>query len=74
MQEQVAREAGLYIFDFGRVFEGFQAYQDSVHPRTFPGGAVMSRALLHYAYIASEAKRAREPVASEAKAVAFLPA
>ena len=73
MQEQVAREAGLYVFDFGHVFEGFQAYQDSVHPRTFPGGAIMSRALLHYAYLASEAKRTQEAIAGEPKAVSYLP-
>lgn len=74
MQEQVAREAGLYVFDFGHVFEGFQAYQDSVHPRTFPGGAIMSRALLHFAYMASEAKGARASAAGEPKAVSVLPA
>lgn len=56
MQEKVAREHGLLVFDFGHLWEGYQSHQDGVHPRTLPGGVILSRGLMHFAYLAHRAK------------------
>ncbi len=56
MQEKVAKAEGLLVFDFGHIWEGYQSQQDGVHPRTLPGGAILNRGLMHFAYLAYRAK------------------
>lgn len=52
MQEAVARREKIAILDFGALFEGFQQYQDKVHPILYPAGPLMANALFHHAYLA----------------------
>lgn len=52
MQQHVAQTEGLATFDFGALFEGFQRYQDKVHPLLYPGGVLMANAIMHQAYLA----------------------
>lgn len=33
MQKVIAREEGIPYYDFGHIWEGFQEYQDKVHPQ-----------------------------------------
>ena len=52
MQEVVAKEEGIAVWDFGQAFEGYQKYQDKVHPYLNPGGILMTQALLHQLHLA----------------------
>ncbi|GAA5932462.1 hypothetical protein JCM1841_000589 [Sporobolomyces salmonicolor] len=56
MQEQVARDMGVPSFDFGEAWEGWQAYQQMVHPNQFPGGPVYVQALLHHIWMESQGR------------------
>jgi hypothetical protein len=58
MQDRVAKAEGLLLFDFGHIWEGYQTFQDGVHPRTLPGGAILNRGLMHFAYLAHRARKA----------------
>ncbi|GAA5879667.1 hypothetical protein JCM1840_000605 [Sporobolomyces johnsonii] len=56
MQEQVVRDVGVPSFDFGEAWEGWQAYQQMVHPNKFPGGPVYVQALLHHIWMESQGR------------------
>ncbi|POY74320.1 hypothetical protein BMF94_2514 [Rhodotorula taiwanensis] len=56
LQEEVARSEGLPIFDFGHVLEGYQAFQEKVHPLLVPGGIVYAHNLVNQLRIALESK------------------
>ncbi|BGP53983.1 hypothetical protein JCM8202v2_001555 [Rhodotorula sphaerocarpa] len=47
LQEEVARSEGLPIFDLGHVLEGYQAFQEKVHPLLVPGGIVYAHNLVN---------------------------
>ncbi|KAG0142655.1 hypothetical protein CROQUDRAFT_681373 [Cronartium quercuum f. sp. fusiforme G11] len=53
MQEQVARAEGIPIFDWGKIWEGYQKFQDKVHPLKIPGGVLMNQALMHHIWMES---------------------
>lgn len=53
MERHVAKLEGLPIFDLGHVLEGFQQYQDKVHPMREPGGVVMGQAMMHHLWMES---------------------
>lgn len=53
MEQHVARLEGLPFFDMGHLLEGFQAYQDKVHPNREPGGVVTGQAMLHHMWMES---------------------
>ena len=52
MQQHIAQQEGIAIFDFGVLFEGFQRYQDGIYPLLYPGGLLMANGLMHQAYLA----------------------
>ena len=52
MQQHIAQQEGIATFDFGALFEGFQRYQDKVHPLLYPGGVVMANGIMHQCYLA----------------------
>ncbi|BGP13814.1 hypothetical protein JCM10213v2_001752 [Rhodosporidiobolus nylandii] len=56
LQEEVARSEGLPIFDFGHVLEGYQLFQEKVHPLLVPGGVVYAHNLLHQLRLALESR------------------
>ncbi|GAA5876797.1 hypothetical protein JCM3774_003476 [Rhodotorula dairenensis] len=56
MQDQVVRDLGVPCYDFGDSWEGWQAHQDMVHPRKFPGGPVYTQALLHHIWMESQGR------------------
>ncbi|GAA5848454.1 hypothetical protein JCM8547_004518 [Rhodosporidiobolus lusitaniae] len=56
LQEQVARSEGLPIFDFGHVLEGYQYFQEKVHPLLVPGGVVYAHNLVHQLRLALESR------------------
>ncbi|KAM0792366.1 hypothetical protein ACM66B_005046 [Microbotryomycetes sp. NB124-2] len=47
LQEEVARSEGLPVFDFGHLLEGYQAFQEKVHPLLIPGGCMYAQNLLY---------------------------
>ncbi|GAA97175.1 uncharacterized protein L969DRAFT_84401 [Mixia osmundae IAM 14324] len=49
----ICQEEGLEVFDFGRMWEGYQARQDKVHPMLFPSGPIFGAAVLHQLYLGS---------------------
>jgi len=53
MQEQVAIDTGTPSFDFGEIWEGWQAHQDMVHPNKWPGGPIYVHGLIHHIYMES---------------------
>ncbi|KAM0786895.1 hypothetical protein ACM66B_002319 [Microbotryomycetes sp. NB124-2] len=53
MSEQVAKDAGVPMFDFGEIWEGWQNHQQMVHPLLYPGGPVYAQALLHHIWMES---------------------
>ncbi|GAA5899014.1 hypothetical protein JCM5296_006986 [Sporobolomyces johnsonii] len=56
LQEEVARSEGLPIFDFGHVLEGYQLFQEKVHPLLVPGGVVYAHNLVHQLRLALESR------------------
>ncbi|GAA6061836.1 hypothetical protein JCM10212_000753 [Sporobolomyces blumeae] len=54
LQEEVARTEGLPIFDFNRPLEGYQLFQEKVHPLLVPGGVVYAQNVLHQLQLALE--------------------
>ncbi|GAA5989331.1 hypothetical protein JCM10908_001261 [Rhodotorula pacifica] len=56
LQEEVARSEGLPVFDFGHVLEGYQAFQEKVHPLLVPGGIVYAHNLVNQLRMALESK------------------
>ncbi|EGF98253.1 uncharacterized protein MELLADRAFT_96041 [Melampsora larici-populina 98AG31] len=61
MQDEVARNEGLPIFDWGKIWEGYQKYQDKVHPQQIPGGVLMNQALLHHVWMESIGRQNWDP-------------
>lgn len=61
MQDQVARTEGVPIFDWGKIWEGYQKYQDKVHPLQIPGGVLMNQALLHHVWMESIGRQNWDP-------------
>ncbi|GAA6057461.1 hypothetical protein JCM3770_000774 [Rhodotorula araucariae] len=57
LQEEVARSEGLPIFDFGHVLEGYQLFQEKVHPLLVPGGVVYAHNLVHQLRLALESRQ-----------------
>ncbi|PLW12892.1 hypothetical protein PCANC_22516 [Puccinia coronata f. sp. avenae] len=53
MQLAEAREQGLPVFDFYAIWEGYQKFQDKVHPLKVPGGVLMNQALFHHVWMES---------------------
>lgn len=49
-QESLIQALNLKSFDWGMIWEGFQEYSYDVHPNNYPGGVVMDKAILNYAY------------------------
>ncbi|KAM0754165.1 hypothetical protein T439DRAFT_298654 [Meredithblackwellia eburnea MCA 4105] len=47
LQEEVARVEGLPTFDYGRMLEGYQLFQEKVHPLLLPGGVMYGTNLMH---------------------------
>ncbi|SCZ95902.1 BZ3500_MvSof-1268-A1-R1_Chr8-1g09872 [Microbotryum saponariae] len=47
LQEEVARSEGLPLFDFGHLLEGYQHFQEKVHPVLIPGGVMYAQNLIH---------------------------
>ncbi|GAA5837631.1 hypothetical protein JCM9279_006812 [Rhodotorula babjevae] len=56
LQEEVARSEGLPIFDFGHVLEGYQLFQEKVHPLLVPGGVVYAHNIVHQLRLALESR------------------
>ncbi|GEM09586.1 hypothetical protein Rt10032_c08g3603 [Rhodotorula toruloides] len=56
LQEEVARSEGLPIFDFGHVLEGYQFFQEKVHPLLVPGGVTYAHNLVHQLRLALESR------------------
>lgn len=61
MQLFLAREEGLPIFDFYNLWEGFQKFQDKVHPLKVPGGVLMNQALFHHVWMESIGRENWDP-------------
>ncbi|CAH7672410.1 hypothetical protein BY996DRAFT_4600800 [Phakopsora pachyrhizi] len=61
VQSYVARLEGLPIFDFGKLWEGYQKYQDKVHPQQVPGGVLMNQAIIHHIWMESIGRKNWEP-------------
>ncbi|BGP57807.1 hypothetical protein JCM8202v2_005454 [Rhodotorula sphaerocarpa] len=61
MQDQVTRDLGVPAYDFGESWEGWQAHQDMVHPKKFPGGPVYMQALLHHVWMESQGRDSWRP-------------
>ncbi|GAA5896420.1 hypothetical protein JCM8208_001870 [Rhodotorula glutinis] len=57
LQEEVARSEGLPIFDFGHVLEGYQLFQEKVHPLLVPGGVVYAHNIVHQLRLALESRK-----------------
>lgn len=51
LQVAVAQEEGIPLFDFGNIWEGYQEFQDKVHPYVFPGGPIMVQSMFHHYYM-----------------------
>jgi hypothetical protein len=45
------------LLDFGRVFEGYQIFQNSVHPHLVPGGVIYAQNLLHQLRLSLEGNK-----------------
>lgn len=56
LQRELARVEQLPVFDYGHVFEGYQVFQDHVHPHMNPGGVLYATNLLNQLRIAVEQK------------------
>ncbi|SCV67021.1 BQ2448_5667 [Microbotryum intermedium] len=59
LQEEVARSEGLPIFDFGHLLEGYQHFQEKVHPVLIPGGVMYAQNLIHQLGLALSDPRKR---------------
>lgn len=57
LQEEVARSEGLPTFDYGHLIEGYQFFQEKVHPLMVPGGVMYAQSLVHQLRIAMDARR-----------------
>ncbi|KNE98788.1 hypothetical protein, variant [Puccinia striiformis f. sp. tritici PST-78] len=53
LQILVANQEGLPIFDFYNLWEGYQHFQDKVHPLKVPGGVLMNQALFYHVWMES---------------------
>ncbi|GAA5888712.1 hypothetical protein JCM16303_003062 [Sporobolomyces ruberrimus] len=56
LQEEIARTEGLPIFDFNTPLEGYQLFQEKVHPLMIPGGVIYAQNLIHQLRLALESK------------------
>ncbi|KAM0746927.1 hypothetical protein T439DRAFT_329199 [Meredithblackwellia eburnea MCA 4105] len=56
MQEQVAHNVGVPSFDFGEIWEGWQGFQQRVHPLLFPGGPAFVQGLIHHIWMESQGR------------------
>jgi len=68
LQELVAQKEGIAVWDFGEIFEGFQRYQDKVHPTMYPGSTLMWNGLIHHAYLARHQKDYNRPPMQDSEA------
>ncbi|GAA6016916.1 hypothetical protein JCM11491_006912 [Sporobolomyces phaffii] len=56
LQEEIARSEGLPIFDFNIPLEGYQLFQEKVHPLMIPGGVIYAQNIIHQLRLALESK------------------
>jgi len=56
LQEELARSFKLETFDFGKPLEGYQLFQEKVHPLLVPGGVVYAQNLVHQLRLAVEGR------------------
>lgn len=56
MQQQVVVSEGIPSFDFGEMWEGWQSYQQMVHPLLYPGGPVFGQGLIHHIWMESQGR------------------
>ena len=54
LQEEIARTFNLPTFDFNQPLEGYQLFQEKVHPLLVPGGVVYAQNLMHQLRLAVE--------------------
>ncbi|WAQ90718.1 hypothetical protein PtA15_13A117 [Puccinia triticina] len=73
MQLFLAREEGLPVFDFYSIWEGYQKFQDKVHPLKVPGGVLMNQALLHHVWMESIGRHNWEPSYLKRNRIGKLP-
>ncbi|KAA1085463.1 hypothetical protein PGT21_007969 [Puccinia graminis f. sp. tritici] len=73
MQLFVAKEEGLPVFDFYNLWEGYQKFQDKVHPLKVPGGVLMNQALFHHVWMESIGRKNWDPSYLKRNRIGKLP-